>query len=222
MALKRLIIIRPGQSYWNFQGRWQGWVAVPLDEHGRAQVQRLANFIRNIGLTALYSSDLRRATDTVELLEAQLGFEPVYDERLRERNIGCWQGLTVPEIHGWYPQEYAAYLADPEHYEIPGGGESLSQVKARVRKALRDIIKKSDAADDNQTVGIISHTTAIRMMLAELVPEFDQSNVTFGNTSVTTLVRDSDGNWKVIAANDCTHLEGLESRYMPEVEGEDL
>ena len=97
MTVRRVILIRPGETDWNRDGRWQGWVAAPLNEHGRRQAEALAKFVRNIGMRALYSSDLRRAVETAELLAERLVFEPIYDARLRERNIGAWQGLTLDE-----------------------------------------------------------------------------------------------------------------------------
>src|SRR5262245_1330412 len=121
MTVKRIILIRPGETDWNRQGRWQGWVATPLNEHGRRQAQALGRFVRNIGMAALYSSDLRRARETAELLAERLGFVPMYDARLRERNIGAWQGLTPDEMRAWYPDEYDQLLADVDEYRIPGG-----------------------------------------------------------------------------------------------------
>lgn len=217
MALKRLILIRAGETDWNLSGRWQGWVAAPLNEHGRQQVYRLSNFMRNIGLDILYSSDNRRAADTAHILAEMLGYAPIFDARLRERHIGEWQGLILPEVRAWYPEKYAALMADPEGYEIPDG-ESLKQVRARVWEAMNEILAKADAATENLTIGIVSHTTAIRLMIQQLIPGLDLSTITFGNTSVTTLHREDDGSWKLVAANDGFHLQGLESRYMPEVE----
>lgn len=216
MALKRLIIIRPGETDWNLHGRWQGWVEIPLNEHGRVQVQRLANFMRNLGLDALYSSDNRRARESAQILGEALELDPIFDERLRERSIGIWQGLIVPEIHGWYAEEYAQLEADPDGYVIPGG-ESLGQVRERVTAALNEIIKAADADDDVQAVGVISHSTTIRLIMKSLLPDVDLSREVFGNTAVTSLIREDDGTWKVTAINDQMHLEGLESRYMPEL-----
>lgn len=218
MGLKRLIIVRPGETDWNLSGQWQGWVAAPLNEHGRQQVQRLANFMRNIGISALYSSDNKRAQQTAEILATQLGFEPIFDDRLRERSIGHWQGLTVPQIHGWYADEYAQLEADPYGYVIPGG-ESLGQVRDRVRAVFNEIITEMDKKSEDVTVCIVTHTTTTRTALKEIVPDVDLSNTQFTNTSVTSLLRNDDGSWRLIMANDGTHLEGLESRYMPEVRG---
>jgi broad specificity phosphatase PhoE len=220
MPLKRLVFIRSGETDWNLSGRWQGWVASPLNEHGRAQLQRLSNFVRHLGLSALYSSDNRRAVQSAEILADKLGFQPIYDERLRERSIGHFQGLTVPEIHGWYAEEYHALLRDPENFQIPEG-ESMAQVRERAQQAIRDIIKISDKEKDaDVTVGVLSHTSTTHVMLKELIPDLDLSDIVFSNSSVTTVIREGDG-WRLIQANDLSHLEGLESRYMPsDVQGD--
>ena len=69
MAVERIIFIRPGETDWNKLERWQGWVAVPLNEHGRRQSEALARFLRAIGRAALYTSDLKRARQTAVLLQ---------------------------------------------------------------------------------------------------------------------------------------------------------
>lgn len=212
MTLKRIVFIRPGETDWNATGRFQGWVAVPLNDMGRQQARRLANFVRNIGITRLVSSDLRRARDTAEIIGDALGIEPIFDERLREQHIGIWQGLTVPEMHGWYAEDYAKLRADFEGYRIQGG-ESRKDVKKRADAALKEYIQKAD--DDNISVlGIISHTTAIMLMLRYLVPDLPLEHTHLGNSSVTTLRREGSA-WKVTQTNDLMHLEGLESKYMP-------
>lgn len=213
MRVKRIILIRPAETDWNRQSHWQGWVATPLNEHGRRQAQALAKFVRNIGMSALYSSDLRRAVETAELLAERLGFAPVYDARLRERNIGAWQGLTLDEMRAWYPDEYKQLLADADEYRIPGG-ESRAEVRARMVSMFDDILKE----DRGETVGIISHTTAIRALLSELIPDCDPNSIKVNNTSVTTLVRVDTDRWQLVAANDVMHLEGLASRSAKEVE----
>lgn len=211
--VKRVILMRPGETDWNQQGRWQGWVTVPLNAQGRRQVQRLANFVRNIGMSALYSSDLKRAKETAALLAERLGFEPVFDERLRERHIGEWQGMTMAEMQAWYPDEYNQLRNDVNGYQIRDG-ESRQQVRQRMLAAFNDIL----AQDRGETVGIISHTTAMRALLSDLIPDMDVNEVIFNNTSVTTLARSDGQHWQLVASNDLMHLEGLASRSARDLE----
>ena len=212
MTVKRIVFIRPGETDWNKLGRWQGWVSNPLNELGLRQARALAKYVRNIGMGALYTSDLKRALETADCLAEQLGFKPISDERLRERSIGQWQGLTQAELRAWYPDDYATMLKDADAYRVPGG-ESRADVRARVVAALNDILK----AETNETVGILSHTTAIKILLSDLIPGYNPLDVALSNTSVTT-VRRKDAAWELVAADDVMHLENLERRAAPELE----
>ncbi|MDX2160712.1 MAG: histidine phosphatase family protein [bacterium] len=211
--IKRVIFIRTGETEWNKHGRWQGWVAVPLNAHGKAQAAALARVIRHMGVGALYASDLKRAADTAAPIAQETQITPVYDARLRERSVGLWQGLTLEEIRDWYGDEYAALLADREGYTMPGG-ESRGAVRERVKQAFREIM--SQAA--SETIAIVSHTTAIMTMLTELIPTYNPTGVDLDNTSVTTIRAREDGQWELVAVDDTMHLDGLIARAVGELE----
>lgn len=214
MTVKRVILIRSGETDWNRDDRWQGWVAIPLNEHGRKQARALANFIRNIGVSALYSSDLRRAADTAHILAGQLGYEPIFDERLRERNIGQWQGMNIGEIRDWYPEVYEQLRADVKGFIVPGG-ESRDELQQRVAAAFNDIL----AQDKGETIAVVTHTTATRVLLDKIIPSHNLPANVLGNTAVTTIVREAAGSdWQLVAPNDVSHLEGLESKHFPDLE----
>lgn len=212
MAVERIIFIRPGETDWNKLERWQGWVAVPLNEHGRQQSEALARFLRSIGMTALYTSDLKRALQTAEILQRFGTFELIPDERLRERNIGLWQGLTLDEMRKWYADEYAAMLKDADTYRVPGG-ESREDVRVRMKAAFDNVLAQAKG----ETVGILTHTTALKVLMEELFPGYNPLAVNLGNTSVTTMRRSGSG-WKLVAVDDCLHLEGLRTSAVTELE----
>lgn len=214
MTIERVVFIRPGETQWNYLKRWQGWVAVPLNDNGRLQAHRLANFIRPIGLSALYTSDLRRAMDTANILSQQLGFAPIPDGRLRERAVGEWQGLVLEEIISWYPDDYARLQADPINFQIPGG-ESRKQVDTRVRACFEDIIGRGGG----ETIGIITHTTALRTLLQDLVPKYDPNSHAYSNLSLTTIKHVANNQWEIGLLDDVSHLEGLQTLSVGELEG---
>lgn len=214
--MKRVIFIRPGETEWNKAERWQGNVAVPLSEHGQAQALRLAHFVRNTGITALYTSDLRRALETAALLAGVLGFPYQVDERLRERDIGIWQGLTQAEVEAWYPAEYEALRQEPDHYLIPRG-ESRVQVAARMKAAFDDIIAQPD-----RIIGVVTHTTAMRALFGVLIPGLDALKLSFSNMSVTSLMQDEQHHWHITQRNDVTHLEGMATKYFRELEQKEI
>lgn len=214
MSIQRIVFIRPGETDWNRLGRWQGTVQVPLNSFGAQQAQRLASYLRMIGMAALYTSDLRRAMDTAAILAKELGYAPILETRLRERAVGLWQGLTQAEVREWYPAEYALLQADPEGYAMPNGGESRDQVNTRVRAFLQELLTK----ETGNTIGILSHTTAIRTMLLDFVKDYSPNDHAYSNSSVTTIEKLGDGTWRTIMIDDISHLLGMETRRFIELE----
>ena len=214
MAIKRVLFIRPGETQWNKVGRQQGWVSIPLNEHGQTQAQRLSNFVRHLGLGALYSSDLLRAKQTSEILAEKLSIEPIYDSRLRERNIGLWQGLTLGEIKEWCAGEYEQFRERVNNFQIPNG-EARFQVVDRIVSAFEDI-RKHQA--DVEIVGIVTHSIAIRTLLSQLIPDYPSGGMPLSNISVTTIALNGEGEWEMTQANDISHLEGMETKTIAEPE----
>jgi probable phosphoglycerate mutase len=214
MTAKRILFIRPGETDWNRAGKQQGVVAAPLNNLGMRQAEKLGEFLRVIGVGSLYISPTRRSAQTGEIIAAKLGITPIVDERLRERSVGHWQGLTLAEIRDWYADEYAALQSDPDGYCIPDG-EARAAVQKRMNAALQDIL----AGAQGETVAVISHTTAIKLALRELVTITDVQMADLTNTSVTTIARDSDKDpWRLIAVDDVLHLEGMEAKSVVEPE----
>jgi broad specificity phosphatase PhoE len=213
MAIKRILFIRPGETEWNRVGRQQGWAAIPLNAHGQEQAKRLANFVRHLGVGALYSSDLPRAKETTEIIASKLSIEPIYDSRLRERNVGQWQGLTLGEIREWCADEYEQFRERLNNFQIPGG-EARFQVVDRLISVFDDIERHQK---DVETVAIVTHSIAIRTLLSKLIPDYPSGGMQLSNISVTTIAHE-DGEWKMIEANDVSHLDGMEAKTIAEPE----
>jgi broad specificity phosphatase PhoE len=104
-------------------------------------------------------------------------------------------------------------LKDIDGYRIPGG-ESRDDVRVRVKAAVSDILGK----EQNGTVGILSHTTAIKILLSDLIPGYNPLDVDLDNTSVTTIMRKDGSRWELVAVDDVLHLENLERRAARELE----
>ena len=113
MTVERVYLIRHGETDWNTNGRWQGLLPVDLNDTGRQQAQRLATALLHEEIEAIYTSDLSRAEETAHIVGDVLGIVPVTDARLRELDIGVFQGLTLDEIKQRYPQHYAAFMDEP-------------------------------------------------------------------------------------------------------------
>jgi broad specificity phosphatase PhoE len=113
--MTRILLLRHGQSEWNAEGRWQGQSDIALTDLGRQQAFAAS---QRLGVVdALVCSDLLRASDTAQILSAQLGVGPVVVEPLfRERDAGEWSGLTTAQIEAGWPG-YLAERRRPERFE---------------------------------------------------------------------------------------------------------
>jgi broad specificity phosphatase PhoE len=159
--LTRLFLIRHGETDWNVEGRWQGHADVPLNARGRLQSMRMAQFLANCGLTAIYSSDLVRARQTAEILAAMTGLPLYLDPRLREIDQGEWEGLLVSDIQSRYTTLLQQRRQDPWHVAPPGGETGL-QVRARVLAAIEEILKMHP----QENVAVVSHGFALSLVIA--------------------------------------------------------
>lgn len=175
-----LYLIRHARTAWNDIGRMQGWADEPLDDHGRAQAQALARRLAAEPLDALYSSPLLRARATAEALAAPHRLPVTYDDRLRERHLGDWTGLTYTEARRRSP------AAGPD-WRLAGapGGETQAALTARMTAVLDQIL----AAHPSTTVGVVSHGGALNAYVTHLLglPAERPVSFAFPNTGLARL-----------------------------------
>lgn len=131
----RLYITRHGQTVWNLEHRYQGHRDSPLTADGEDQARLLAQRLADVDLTAVYSSDLRRAWRTAEMAVAGRGLDVTRDAAWRERAYGEWEGLTRHTIAERYPDLWRRRELDRAGLKPPGG-ESLLDVQRRLVAAL--------------------------------------------------------------------------------------
>ena len=155
-----LFLIRHGQTDWNAEGRWQGQADPSLNEHGREQANRLAQELAHQNLTALYSSDLRRALETAQIIGEGLGLEVIVEPRLREVNLGLWQGILSTDIQAQYPHEFREWHTTPLTVRPPGG-EDIQALATRVLNGVNEII----ARHPSECVGVVAHEFPIAVVL---------------------------------------------------------
>ncbi|MBI3000023.1 MAG: histidine phosphatase family protein [Deltaproteobacteria bacterium] len=137
----QFLVVRHGETAWNLDVRWQGHLDSPLTARGIAQAEALARRLREAKFSALYSSDLGRAYETARIISNATGHGIVVDGRLRERNLGIFQGLRTDEIQKSYPEEYRLHKSIGADYVIPAG-ESLRQQVERNVSCLEEIAQE--------------------------------------------------------------------------------
>jgi len=136
-----VILIRPGSTDFDEQGRIQGTLDVPLNQQGTDEVARLAEDLRDNGLEAIYHSACRSALQTAEALAAALGIKAKRLDNMQNLDHGLWQGMRIEEVKRKHPKVYRQWQEEPRSV-CPPEGETLEAAQARVQAAVRKILRK--------------------------------------------------------------------------------
>ena len=135
-----VLLVRHGETDDNAAARFQGRRDTQLNDRGREQSRALARRLRGEALVALYTSPLRRARETAQIVGDELGLEPIVDERLAEADTGDWTGLLTSEILARSRSGYERWRAVDPTFRFPGG-ESVAEQSARMAAALADVAR---------------------------------------------------------------------------------
>ena len=209
----RVFLIRHGESEWNQSHRYTGQRDLPLSNLGREQASRLAERLKDEGLTAIYSSPLRRAYDTAAAIGRLAHLPVIAESGLKEINHGLWEGLTTRQVGEKFPSEYCRWRTQPHTVVMPQG-ESLADVAERAETVLHRIL----AEQPGGTVAISSHDAVLRVLLltALALPLDHFWTWDFENASVSVIEARHDvdaPSFHLTRLNDTVHLSGVHSKY---------
>ncbi len=170
----RLLLLRHGESQWNLENRFTGWVDVPLSPKGEEEARAAGRKLAGMRFDCAFASVLKRAIDTMDIVLKSLGqtqIPIVKDEALNERRYGDLQGLNKAETAAKYGDQQVKLWR--RSYDIrPPGGESLKDTAERVlpyyeRQILPEILA-------GKTILVAAHGNSLRalvMQLDRLAPE---------------------------------------------------
>ncbi|MEM1067862.1 MAG: histidine phosphatase family protein [Planctomycetota bacterium] len=143
----RVLLVRPGATDFDDQGRIKGSLDMPMSERGQQQVRSLAEEIAEIPLKTIYTSPCESARQTAtQLAESRSGRGRSVAVKVIDcfRNIdhGLWHGKLIDEVRRNHPRVYRQGQDCPTDF-CPPNGESIREAKARVEKAVRKVVRKS-------------------------------------------------------------------------------
>ena len=176
MTAARIIVWRHGRTEWNQNQRFQGQADIALDPLGVDQAKQAAEVLATYRPAAIFSSDLIRTVQTAQALAEVTGLPITTDVRLREINVGSWEGLTGDEVRAVDP-EASAKLWAGEDVRRSTTGESVAEVGERAGTALADI---AAGAPDGSTVVVAMHGLSGRAGICRLVGHPPESWRLFG------------------------------------------
>ena len=163
-----LVLVRHGESQWNLENRFTGWVDVPLTDKGREEARCAGEKIKGIHFDQAYTSVLGRAIETLEIVLNIIGQEDLptaKDEALNERHYGELQGLNKAETAKKYGDKQVHIWR--RSYDIaPPGGESLKDTAARTLPYFEQKVIPDLKAEKN--VLIAAHGNSLRSIVMSL------------------------------------------------------
>jgi broad specificity phosphatase PhoE len=198
-----LILVRHGQTDWNVNGRYMGWTDEPLNEEGLRQAERLGRRLERWPISAVYSSPLKRARRTAEVVAGPHSVPVQTVEDLGEMRIGAWEGLYGGDIAARYPELWKTWRTNPGDFRMPGG-ESLGEVRQRAVRVFNWMIDGSEG----KMVLAVTHDVVVRLLVAHClgVSADIYRRLEVGNASMTVIEREGEKR-RLRVLNDTAHLE---------------
>lgn len=180
--MTKLYLLRHGETEWNRQRRTQGSTDTDLSETGLYQAYRLSQRLSEEDITAIYSSDLKRAYATARILGKELNLPVKIQRALREMNFGHWEGMDIDSIKKQHSEVHRLWISSPKEAVI-SGAERLIDVQTRIVEAVNGIIR----LHRGEKIAIVSHGITLKCLIFGLIG-IDLSNMSkirLGNCSIS-------------------------------------
>ena len=207
--MAKLILARHGETVWNIEKIYRGRADVNLDEMGIKQAELLGKCLGNLELEAIYSSPLRRAMDTANIVARYQKISAHITEGLVDFDYGEWQSLPEQEAKMLYPTLHNEWHNTPHKVKMPGG-ESLEDVRRRAIEVVNDVLAKYQGS-----VVLVSHRVVNKVLICFLL---GLDNSYFWNIKQDvggiTIFDYVDGRFVLTRQNDTSHLKELQKSVL--------
>jgi len=203
MAL--LVLVRHGESQWNLENRFTGWVDVPLTEKGRAEARRAGELLREVRFDCAFTSVLQRAIETLDIVLEVIGQQGIpieQDQALNERHYGDLQGLNKAETAKKFGEEQV-HLWRRSYDIAPPGGESLKDTAARTLPYFEGRIMA--AVQQGKNVLVSAHGNSLRSIVMKLDGLTKEQVLGLNLATGVPLVYEFDGSMKLLSKRVLEH-----------------
>lgn len=162
-TVRRLWLVRHGETVWNREKRFCGHSDVGLSPLGEIQAQWVSEQLADRSIVALYSSDLQRAHQTAEFIARKRSTPLVIQSSpdWRELSFGAWEGLTYAQVVHCFPDQLDFFTAPMQ--ASPPNGETLRALVERVQRAFMQLVQATRTLPDGDLI-LVSHQGALRAL----------------------------------------------------------
>ena len=198
-----IILVRHGETDWNKNKRCQGISDIDLNETGLKQAEQLKNYFYSKKIDAMFTSNLKRAKQTANIINFDDRFTLYYSEELREMNQGDFEGVHFDVLNEKYLPELTQWRNNPDTFRIPNG-ETLGEVQDRIVIFMNNIVKKYS---NLSRILIVSHNLVLSSFLCFIsngsLKHF--ANFTLKQASIST-INYSEDIFSIKTKNSTQHL----------------
>jgi len=203
--MTEIILARHGETEWNVEEVFRGRIDIELNETGLRQAELLAEYLSGVKIDAVYSSPLRRALKTAEMIASYHKLDVEIAPGLVDFDYGEWQSLAHQQVRDRYKELYAEWINSPDRVKMPDG-ESLNDVRERAMGVVSDVIAKYEG-----TVVLVSHRVVNKVLICALLG-LDNShfwNIRQDTCGITTFTY-QNGRFILIKHNDTSYLKSIQ------------
>ena len=163
----KLYLIRHGETDWNTVKRLQGATDIPLNENGEALAKATCEGMKDIDFDVIFTSPLKRAYRTAELVRGEREIPLIIDNRIREICFGDYEGLiSKSEGYSIPDPDFKLFFTKTDRYQTPPNGEPISSLLKRTGEFLGELKHREELQD--KTILISSHGAAVRALLSNI------------------------------------------------------
>jgi len=193
--MTEVILARHGETEWNVAEIFRGRIDIELNETGMKQAELLAEYLSDLKIDAIYSSPLKRALNTAEIIASYHKIDVKIASGLIDFDYGKWQGLPHQEVKDKYKELHAEWINSPDKVKMPAG-ENLSDVRKRAIGVVAAVL--------------VSHRVVNKVLICALLG-LDNSH--FWNIRQepcgTTIFTYQNGRFILIKHNNISYLKPL-------------
>jgi len=170
-----IYLIRHGVTDQNKKRCLQGRSDIELNGYGRELALKTAKGLKDVKFDVIFTSPLKRAVETAEIIRGERRIPVIYEERLIEISFGDYEGLSFGEETFNIPDpDFMNFFKAPEKYKVPPKGESFQNVIKRTGEFLKELTQRDGYQD--MTILLSTHGCALKALLANVngtsIPEF--------------------------------------------------
>lgn len=195
--MTNLVLVRHGQSLWNLENKFTGWVDIELSELGIEEAKKAGQALKDFKFDVVFTSVLKRAINTADIISDIIGYkgEFIKNEALNERHYGDLQGLNKDDIGRQYGQEQLQIWR--RSYDTPPpNGESLFDTQNRVIPYYKSEIEP--LLKSNKNVLIVAHGNSLRSLFMHLENISKEDIVNLNIPTAAPYLYEFDNDFKLI------------------------